>query len=234
MKHKKNIFWNHHLNYNQHLPHPEPNIFAPWKWMVGIRSFPLGAKGLFSSALAVSFRECNQWLIWANYNISPTADCPEIFEISLTFHHQFGGNPSCEVAIIWPGSVLIAKFQTLRASRPPNMKTFTVIRRVTLNHRPFKKSGCNAKIHRFNIHQSINPSTLSCLVELLPSKCIQKMRHYRHFFCKSNHSNISGLGSYMQTRTTCPTCSPKLKEVPLVLLWGEKISWQNLAKWLQS
>ena len=31
---------------------------CPWKWMIGIRSFPFGARPIFRGKLAVSFREC--------------------------------------------------------------------------------------------------------------------------------------------------------------------------------
>ncbi len=49
----------------------------PWKCMVGRWSFPLGAKGLFSGAFAVSFREAKSWK-WLHlptlipYKIKPT------------------------------------------------------------------------------------------------------------------------------------------------------------------
>ena len=36
---------------------PETKIFAPEKWGLGYICFPSGAKGLFSGAFAVSFRE---------------------------------------------------------------------------------------------------------------------------------------------------------------------------------
>ena len=37
---------------------PETNSKSPWKWMVGIRSFPIGEAGpIFRGKMAVSFRE---------------------------------------------------------------------------------------------------------------------------------------------------------------------------------